>query len=531
MACALCSATSAQAVYLNPHGLGQVLVFPYYTANSGNGTLIAIANTTAAGKAVKLRFHEGYDGRGVLDFNVYLAPHARWSGEVVNRDGNADSQASIITYDTNCTVPAFQAGANGQRYLDFSDASYAGENTAQGPTGNSDGGPTTPDRTREGHFDVIEMGEVTNASHGTLTAILPNGDAPANCAQLVGAWADGGYWTQNPGTDLSPPTGGLDGAESIIDVAQGLMYSAIPAAIDDFSSAAQHSAPGDAAPDLNTASASAGGVVGALVPIGGRLIELDYANPVDAISALFMTDTLYNEFDIDSALAARTDWVVTAPTKRFYVDPNYVGDTGAPPFDHAFASGYTVGTVTTTDGTIIRQFASAFPYACVKFDARMHARDGTEYQMVRNGPDGLVASAAMQPCLETSVLPFELQSSSASPFPVPLSALGSALTNASDPTGDTGRVLDDLADIPFTSGTLSLDLAHDGSTYVIGTPNQIQQRLTPATNGDVLVGLPVIGFVAFDYVNGAIEQGVLANYSGQYPHRASVTCQHGASGC
>ncbi|MGA9335964.1 MAG: hypothetical protein WBV39_16915, partial [Rudaea sp.] len=40
-------ASMANAVNLNPDGLGQVLLYPYYTVNSGQNTLLSVVNTTA----------------------------------------------------------------------------------------------------------------------------------------------------------------------------------------------------------------------------------------------------------------------------------------------------------------------------------------------------------------------------------------------------------------------------------------------------------------------------------------------------
>ena len=56
----------------------------------------------------------------------------------------------------------------------------------------------------------------------------------------------------------------------------------------------------------------------------GRLATTTYsaANPVDAVSSLFMVDNIYNEYVADPGVGASTEWVVTFPTKRFYVD-NY----------------------------------------------------------------------------------------------------------------------------------------------------------------------------------------------------------------
>ncbi|HEU4663182.1 MAG TPA: hypothetical protein VFS55_04055, partial [Dokdonella sp.] len=143
---------AAHAMHVDPRGLGQVLVFPYYTVNGGNDTLFAVTNTTAHAKALRVRFHEGYDGRGVLDFDVYVGPHGAWSASVTSSGGDA-SLARLVTSDPACTLPALAAHA-----IDFGVASFAGENAPTGPTGEADGGPSTPDRTREGHFDVFEMG-------------------------------------------------------------------------------------------------------------------------------------------------------------------------------------------------------------------------------------------------------------------------------------------------------------------------------------------------------------------------------------
>ena len=57
-------APSTHAVMLNPPGTGQVLIYPYYTVNHQQ-ILVSVINTTEHGKALKVRFREGYDGRDV----------------------------------------------------------------------------------------------------------------------------------------------------------------------------------------------------------------------------------------------------------------------------------------------------------------------------------------------------------------------------------------------------------------------------------------------------------------------------------
>jgi hypothetical protein len=361
---AAAAAMPAQAMWLDPHGLGQVLVFPYYTANGGNDTLIAVANASAHAKALKIRFHEGYDGRGVLDLDVYLAPHAEWAATVTSA-GDAAPVARIVTASDACTVPALTALPSGLRAIDFSPASFAGEDTYAGPTGNADGGPTTPERTREGHFDVLEMGEVTGNAHGSLDAIVPPDGGAPDCSAIAAAWSRTGYWSANANADLSPPAGGLSGTEYIVDVARGTMFGVDAAAIDGFRAAPLHTAPGARAPDLDSASADASGRYAALVVADPTPLQLEYADAIDAVSALFMSGALHGDFLRDASLGAGTDWIVTAPTKRFYVDPSLAGSRAAAPFELGFAEHYRGGQMTDLGGQVIRQWGSSYPYSCV----------------------------------------------------------------------------------------------------------------------------------------------------------------------
>ena len=96
-------ASVANAVNLNPDGLGQVLIYPYYTVNGGNSTLVSVVNTTGFGKAVKVRFVEGRNSREVLDFNLYLSPYDVWTGAVYEIAGI--TPAVLSTNDNSCTVP------------------------------------------------------------------------------------------------------------------------------------------------------------------------------------------------------------------------------------------------------------------------------------------------------------------------------------------------------------------------------------------------------------------------------------------
>src|SRR5262244_4289279 len=113
---AIGATTTAQAVNLNPDGLGQVLLYPYYTVNNDQNTLLSVVNTTSVGKAVKVRFLEAYNSREVLDFNLYLSPFDVWVAAVAE---NGAGGASVFTNDNSCTVPVIPTGGAAFRTTAF----------------------------------------------------------------------------------------------------------------------------------------------------------------------------------------------------------------------------------------------------------------------------------------------------------------------------------------------------------------------------------------------------------------------------
>ena len=100
--------TAQAAMYLNPEGTGEVLLFPYYNAQNGNETSMHIVNTSASeAKAVKVRFLEYVNSQEVLDFNLYLSPSDHFSFTIFQQgDGGA-----IVTADNSCTVPELGTGS------------------------------------------------------------------------------------------------------------------------------------------------------------------------------------------------------------------------------------------------------------------------------------------------------------------------------------------------------------------------------------------------------------------------------------
>lgn len=88
-ACALAVTGAANAVYVNRDGLGQALIYPYYTARDGASSLLSVVNTTADAKALKVTVLPPGDqnSREILDFNLFLSPYGVWTATVIPADG------------------------------------------------------------------------------------------------------------------------------------------------------------------------------------------------------------------------------------------------------------------------------------------------------------------------------------------------------------------------------------------------------------------------------------------------------------
>ncbi|HET7063418.1 MAG TPA: hypothetical protein VFI49_04015 [Rudaea sp.] len=460
-----------------------MLIYPYYTVNHQQ-TLVSVINATEHGKALKIRFREAYDGRDVANFNVYLGPFDSWVGAVYDTSSDGTGAAAIATNDNSCTVPAFPlTPVPGTLHaLTFSNANYSQGNFGT-PTG-TDHGPTNLARTREGFFEIIEMGEVVDqasASPKTLEAIKPVNGVPPGCAQVRDAWAAGGYWVTNASTDLLPPAGGLYGAAGIVDVSMGTLYAFDATGIDGFSDVVQNSAPGDPKPNLSTAiTDSAHDLATAYVPIGNTMVKADYpasTRGVDAVSAVLTADTFYNEFDVEPGVGAATDWVVTFPTKQFYVDTALVE--ALPPFEERF------------DET-----------SCHSIGLATYDREGTQPLGIPCNECPINTNNYL--CYESAILTFNTLPAEEGPS----KALGSKVFPRSVP--DAVEFLR-VYELP-PAGNLGLSF-----------PDAAEQ-LRPSVDGVVFYGMPGLGFAATNYINANVTPGVLSNYSAAYPHRSHANC-------
>ncbi|MDR0770511.1 MAG: hypothetical protein LBE75_04865 [Burkholderiales bacterium] len=302
---------SAQAVSLNPAGLGQVLIYPYYTVrDSGSGnafnSLMSVVNHTERAKAVRVRFLEGKASQEVLDFNLYLSQEDVWTAAIVPTDDGTG--AKIMTHDTSCTSPPIPAGGQPFSTVLFS-ASYA------------DGEDATADRTKEGYAEIIEMADIVtgsatekNVTHATVAGWWK----PLNCGGVWGDWSKPS-WVDS---DLVGGSGGLSGSMTLISVneAQGVAFKAT--ALDGFFKGTEAKdnlwAPaGSIEPNLASVYPKVSTVVDGF---NAYVTTWPSNSGADPVSAVLMSQSVYNEYVLDKTIAAKTDWLITMPTKRFYYD-------------------------------------------------------------------------------------------------------------------------------------------------------------------------------------------------------------------
>lgn len=447
---ALLGAAPLKALELSTNGLGQVLVFPYYTVNSDLDTLITVANPNDYGVAARVRVLEGNRGRPVADIDLFLAPSDVWTAAITRASDGAG--AILYSTDRSCTRPEIPDSG-----FALSGAGYDGSGALP-----ADDGPQGTERTREGSIEVFAGARIESGS-ATDNAIRPQDGAPPDCASLP----------ISPLDDFPAAADGIYGSASIINVGEGTLYGYTPEAISHFTEVPLYSADnGPLEPSLaqaNSSESTAGGAVAYVTPryssgpgVAGP-VRFDYAQGIDAVTALFMSDAIYNEYLVSPGLGAATDWVVTFPTRRFYLDPVY-----------GFSDGFTAPGL-------------AFYGSFGPFAARVADREG-----------GIAYPVVGPLAYDVNVVTFTSDAASGSASGV----FGSHLTTNVPPQGNEG-----IARLRFTRDS------------GLESPNLID------IDNNLLLGEPVTGFMAYKVLNDHAQPGLLANYGSTYRHRATACSQ------
>ncbi len=463
MVAALGGVGTAQAVHVNSDGHGQVLLYPYYTVQNGFDSYINLVNTTNKVKAVKVRFLEGKNSQEVLDFNLYLSPHDEWSGVIVKTTAGG---AALKSNDTSCIapkqLPAIDPAVTGELFRNYA---YASDTVS------------TIARTSEGYVEVIEMGVVTDPASVAAATHGANG-VPANCALIrTNASENGGLFNAAAGVNgIGRPEGGLYGFVTLINVNSGLKTTVDAVALDNFyvgiaATSDLHNPPGTIEPSLDAVDTAAE------IIDGNAVVNYTTSRtlPIDHVSALLTRASISNDYAIDQGALSRnskTDWVITFPTKRFYVQDAAVPVT---PFTEKWTGSHSCDEI-----------------SLVYFDRE-------ERQHVVTLADDDFSPPPPAPTVPRNTLCNEVNTLSIKPFNSGTSyktLFGAEFTNASFTVEDAG----------FKAGWMELSFANvlPGSTAIRG--------------------LPVIGFAALSNENNTLVVNgvnVLSNYLGSTVHKGT----------
>lgn len=448
----------AGAVSVNPQGLGQVLLYPYYTVRSTSSggaysTLFTVTNTTADVKVIRFRARESRNGREVASVNVYLGSYDSWTGAI---SAGSQGAAVLATNDQSCVDPPLPGKP---ATLAFGNLHYSGPS--------ADGEATSLDRTAEGYLEIFELGVVKDAAVAAAITVNPA------CGAAVRVPLD-------DASKIGPPTGGLTGNANVISVADGTLYAYEATALANFSSVPLWSVPSSPSPTLADVNPKLSRVFDDAGAHDATWDTAKGASPVDPVSAVLMASGLTNWFVLDIATQSSTDWVVTMPTKPYYADPVASGrPTARAPFETAFAAG-----------------GAPESFGEMTYDCNTDKNRTLDFD--REGRNTASPTCFPEPPPSTKIA----LKWTASVMTVNQTGLFNAYAAANFPTPFEHGWLK-LLPFQYASGPVHRLVSTDG---------------TPIT----YYGLPMIGFMANDYVNRTLPVNgvnVLSNYSATSPHK------------
>jgi len=464
---------AADAVNVNPNGLGQALIYPYYTTNAdaaGNAynSLLSVVNTTNSAKAVKVRFLEGKNSREVLDFNLFLSKYDVWTAAIIPLTNGG---AGVTTKDKSCTIPS-NTFLTFPSIVEFVNFAYVGSSDDKGGAG--------LDRTKEGYVEIIEMATFATDTSTSL-AVTHVGGVPDCGTKFV-------FSDSQAATDQQSATGGLFGGLSLINVGAGTDYTEDAVALQRFNPFPNYQPAGSVSPQLTDSSPKVSVVFAAEPNFSSDLgvyvssWPTPLYNPADTVSAVLMHDRVMNEFVLDVGTKSGTDWVLTFPTKRFYVN---VGTGSAPKlFQRNFNS--TAG-------------------ACDDVVLNIYDREErTTSTPVTFSPPPPTSTTSI--CWEANVITFNNSN---------------VLVSKNVSNINTG----------FENGWLKLGFATSTASpfHTLGNTTNTTHifSATGETTGmtKTYLGLPVVGFAVQSFTNGTLVVGganVLANYGGNFVQKATT---------
>jgi len=337
-------AANATTMVVNPDGAGHQLVFPYFTAQGDNATLLSITNTdTTNGKLVKVRFRGAGNSDDLFDFTLALSPGDMWTASVTK---DTTGVAKLTTTDKSCTLPTITTALFGTQRIDST--LTAADKNAQ---------------TLEGYVEVINMANIaplssTAAAQATIAATalftaIKHKDGVAPCTSTVLQDKLGGSLSSsdlltlptatagNSAGGLSVPTSGLTGDWIILNQAKTAAWSGSATALKAVTSTgvegdvnAVFSVQKDVAVAVADAAALTADPLLALGVTAAKAYDFpDMSTPyvpgttaaqqADLTTAALAVKTIANQYVTSPSIAAVTDFLFAQPTRRYHVAVNY----------------------------------------------------------------------------------------------------------------------------------------------------------------------------------------------------------------
>lgn len=465
---ALGVAGAAHAVYQDPNGQGQALIYPYYTVNSTGGnaynTYVSIVNSTTQAKVLKVRAREGKTSAEVLDFNLYLSPNDVWTAAIVPTDASATAGGRLITNDVSCTNPAIPAAG-----VDFRNYQYVGDGLGNGL-----------DRTREGYIEIIEMAVITGTA---ATAATHNSAGTPTCTGLRGTAVAANL-------NLTNPTGGLSGTGTLINVNAGVEMGYNATALSNVSAAQIYAEIGTELGNFTLAD-------GVSVVVANNEVYTSswtatgVAAGVKAVSATMDHSSVINEYVLDTATKSNTDWVMTFPTKWYFYDV-FAAGTPETPFTAVLGANGACEDIT--------------------FTYFNREESGVVASGVDFSPQPVTPGSSV--CWESTVMSLR---NTASHMPSG-SASGVLGSNNSVAINVGSTFQNGWARVDFTgTNATTTGLTSDATSITVNA-----LTIAGVAGAQTFQGLPVVGFMVRTFNNGTLTSGganVLSNYGSAFNHK------------
>jgi len=195
----------------------------------------------------------------------------------------------LLGYDT-CTLAIFDASSDGSDRATILLTDLSCVDGLNSPSGNGFGDTTATVEVGQGWIEIYEL--------GTVPADALSGLSPPDCSGM-GGLVD---------LELGERAGRLAGESFLFAVPDGLSFTVEPVVLTDFGAPLGASPLDDDIPSLADAAPQA--------RIDGLVTE--WTRGIDAVSAVLAAVSLSTAFTVEEVIAARTQVVLTFPTRHHY---------------------------------------------------------------------------------------------------------------------------------------------------------------------------------------------------------------------